>query len=42
LTHALGESEEMQKALQNFEAKTPTKPKESGLGQRTKKRLGTD
>ncbi len=42
LTHALGESEDMQKALQEFEAKTPNKPKNSGLGQRVKKHLGTE
>lgn len=42
LTHALSESVEVKDAVNKLEVKTPQKPKESGLGQRVKKRLGTE
>lgn len=42
LTHALAESEQVRDAVDKLEVKTPQKPKESGLGQRVKRKLGTE
>ena len=42
LTHALSESNAVQDAVKKMEVSEPKKPKDSGLGQRVKKHLGTD
>lgn len=42
LTHALAESPEVMDAVEKLEVSTPKKPKDSGLGQRVKRKLGTE
>ena len=39
---AIKQSKEVQQVVSKLDVTTPKKPKDSGLGQRVKKRLGTD
>lgn len=42
LKHELGTTQPVQDAVKQLKVTTPAKPKDSGLGQRVKKHLGTD
>jgi hypothetical protein len=42
LKHDLGESQPVREAVDQLKVTTPDKPKNSGLGQRVKKHLGTE